>query len=616
MNFSLETHKPSAAGRIWKSTCLDFSPRKALVAVVRAAAAAMISASVVLVLGMPAFASGATAKTHKLPVIGGKDVVATVEGEPITVDEFNQAIGMIHEKMTGEKKATPIDYSRILDRLIAVKLVGLEARNIGLDDLREVKDFMKAYTTKTLIVMEVADHLKDAKPDPALVRKIYRAYVKQYKLESVDFKVKSFADEAKKKMAAKKNFEKVVSDAIKKGIAQGDIKGSLTKPEKMLMPVAEEVSRMKPGQISPVRPAGVNNYVIVKLVGFAYPKDPAAMKRAQRDALQYEQVKLYGAYVSQLAKKHVKVHKDVMKALDKIDYASKKFDMAKFMKDKRVLADVDGARPITVGDLGAEMDKYFYHGTDKVANKKILQIKDKLFNDMLAKRLLVEQARKHGVDKAEKYKQMVADREAGVLFEEFMKRVVAPDVKVGLAELKTYYKGHIGDFSSPRMVKVRSMAFAKRQDAMTAAAMLEKGDSYGWVKTNAAGQLPKGAKGAKGVLDFGGGLITFSSMPEGAQKALADAKEGDNRVFAYSNLFYVLFLEKNVPPKPQSFDTVKEDIYKKVYTQKFNQAADVWISKLKKAYKVRIFDASLKLDEPAVSGGKTETTQKTETIKK
>ncbi len=564
---------------------------------------AVVSLPVVLALALPAFATEIK-NPSKLPVIKGKEAVASVGGEPVTVDEFNRTIGMIHEELSGQKQAKRIDYAEILDRLIAVKLVVLEARNIGLDGLQEVKDFMKDYSLKTLIQLEVADYLKDTKPDPDLVQKFYKGYAKQYRLKSVTFKVKSFASEAEKKMAGGKRFEKVVSDAVKKGIAKGDIKGSLTKPDKLLLPVAESAARLKVGQISPVISAGVNNYVIVKLAEVAYPKDPEAMKRAQNDALQYAKVKRYEAYVRELIKKHVKEHKDVLKALDKLNYASKKFDMAGFMKDKRVLAEVDGGQPVTVGELGTAMNKYFYHGTDKVANKKVLTVKDKLFNDILDKRVLAQQARVHGLDKTERYKQAVSDREDGILFAEFMKRVVSPDVTVKPAELKTYYKAHLADFSTPRMVKVRSLVFAKQGDAQTASRMLERGDSFSWVKANAAGQLPKGQKGA---LDFGEGLITFSSMPGGAQKLLADATEGSERLFAYSNLSYVLFVEKDVPAKPRSFDAVKEDIARKVYAQKFNQAAEGWVSKLKKAYKVQIYDETLRAGKPGASGDKAKT---------
>ena len=85
-----------------------------------------------------------------LPVIDGKIAVAAVNGEPITVDEVNKAIAASHMQRSGEERAGRIDYSDILNRLINVKLILFEARNIGLDELPQVRAAIEEYSQETL----------------------------------------------------------------------------------------------------------------------------------------------------------------------------------------------------------------------------------------------------------------------------------------------------------------------------------------------------------------------------------------------------------------------------------------------------------------------------------
>src|SRR5512141_2867289 len=93
----------------------------------------------------PLMTSSGFAVEPPLPRMEGKEAVATVNGDPITVEELNQALGMRHSEAALGIKVGKVDYSEILNRLINIRLILLEARNIGLDELPEVRESVNSY---------------------------------------------------------------------------------------------------------------------------------------------------------------------------------------------------------------------------------------------------------------------------------------------------------------------------------------------------------------------------------------------------------------------------------------------------------------------------------------
>jgi hypothetical protein len=62
--------------------------------------------AILLIAGTTGFSS-----ERKLPLVDGKETIATVNGEPITLEEFNRALGSLHAERAGEKPTGGTDYS-------------------------------------------------------------------------------------------------------------------------------------------------------------------------------------------------------------------------------------------------------------------------------------------------------------------------------------------------------------------------------------------------------------------------------------------------------------------------------------------------------------------------
>src|SRR3990172_8796565 len=122
-----------------------------------------------------------------LPRVGGKEAVATVNGDPIFVEELNQALGMRHAEMAAGSMVGKVDYSEILDRLINARLILLEVRNMGLDELPEVKESVDSYSRGALMAVLLTQQTKGVRADESEVEKIFKDSVKEYKLSSLMF---------------------------------------------------------------------------------------------------------------------------------------------------------------------------------------------------------------------------------------------------------------------------------------------------------------------------------------------------------------------------------------------------------------------------------------------
>ena len=173
--------------------------------------------------------------------------------------------------------------------------------------------------------------------------------------------------------------------------------------------------------------------------------------------------------------------------------------------------------------------------------------------------------------------------------------MVAPDVKVDEAELRSYYQVHIGEYTFPEMVRIDALVFSDRKDAEETIEKLRKGADIQWLRANADGQVEAGKR--ENLLEFGGQMLDVSTLPEEVRKAVSGASPGDYRLYADpGNAYYVLEIRERIPSRPMPFESVKELMEKKVYAEKRQSVLRDWEEKLRKASDVKIYATGKQLD--------------------
>ncbi|MBI5576035.1 MAG: peptidyl-prolyl cis-trans isomerase [Deltaproteobacteria bacterium] len=545
---------------------------------------------VVCFLAFAAIEGGAA--DPKLPEIGGKPALASVNGEPVTLHEFYNVLASIHEGVSDNSAKAHSSPSAILERIINAKLILQEARNIGLDSLTEVTAAVKAYEEESLRGMLYGERVKNVKKgDKKEIDRLYRETVKEVKVKSVLMEKEETGKRLEAEVKSGRDFESAAKRMLDAGEAKGSLEGRYMKFESLSPDVAAAVSSMKAGEISPLIKVG-NHYSMLKFEGVRYPDDPAAKEKAGMEALKAKRVVVLGKYSEELKKKYVKVNG---KILDGLDYDSIQPGFEKLLEDKRVVAKVKGEAPVTVADLTTALQRKFFHGAEKAAEKKkINKRKPVVLDEILARRVALKEARLKKLDRAEFFKTRVDGYRNELVFGTFVRKAIDPEIKVDEAEIREYLKGHIAEYTTPEMMRMDSIAFHKRADAEDAVEKLRKGADFIWTKENADGRVDP-AK-AENLLRFGGTMIV-TELPEGARKAVSGATGGDFRIYSEAEgPAYVLYVREVFPPQPQKYESVKDGIRQKLFLDKRQRTLRDWEEKLRKASEVKIYATGDKLD--------------------
>ena len=73
-----------------------------------------------------------------------------------------------------------------------------------------------------------------------------------------------------------------------------------------------------------------------------------------------------------------------------------------------------------------------------------------------------------GIDQTPEFLEALRAFEEQVLFDTFMAKAVLPGVKVPEDDVKKYYYNHLEDYSSPLMLKMKSLVFSDEKPAREA----------------------------------------------------------------------------------------------------------------------------------------------------
>ena len=525
------------------------------------------------------------AAEQKLPVIKGQKIVAMVNDEPITLEEFKQELAILDKETAGKEKASERNERELLQRLINSRLVVQEGRRIGLDELPETKNMVDVFSKVTLREMLVERQLKNVKANPQGVERLYRDFIKEWKINSVLIEKEEDAKKIEEELKSGRSFDELAKKLIEDGKAKGGEEKKYLKKKDLNPQIVEALSKMEVGSVSPIIPLG-KGFVILKVEDVRYPDDPEAKKKAEEQGLAFEKGNVLKKYTDALIEKYAVTRKEV---LDSLNYEANEPGFDKLLKDQRVVAEIKGEKPITVAELTEQIRQGLYHGAEQaIQSKKINSKKVPTLDEMIYKRVFRKEGLRLGIDKTQEYKVRVSNYEKSVVFGAFVEKVIFPDVKVSDEEVKSYYDEHAVKFTYPEMIRIRSIAFGKRGDAENAIEKLRKGVDYQWFVSHAEGQLDKNT--TQGLMVLEGNLLTTKSLPEGVQKVVSGARSGDLRLYASpEGYFYVLSIQEVTGSRPQPYAEARGNIAGIVYNEKLQKSVEEWIDKLKAVSDIKIY---------------------------
>ncbi len=207
------------------------------------------------------------------------------------------------------------------------------------------------------------------------------------------------------RVKAGEEFADLAKKAVAEGTAKGGDQGQYLKAKEIIPAIAAVVSKMTTGSVSPIIPikaaenAKAAGYALVKLEGIRQVDSPGEKERTRQEALKNAKVEALQRYSQTLITRYAVVHRAV---LDGLDFEAKGFE--KFLKDGRVLAEIKGEKPLTVGDLAEQLRHQLFHGAAQAAEAKKLNEKIvPAFHEMLYRRVFRKEALRLGLDKTAAY---------------------------------------------------------------------------------------------------------------------------------------------------------------------------------------------------------------------
>ncbi len=517
--------------------------------------------------------------------------LAEVNDDVVSLGDLTDALGSAHEERDPAKKESggKIDYHQIVERLINVRLVVQEAGRIGLDDLPEFKSAVEDYSTNALAEQLMREVTKDVKADPAAVEKLYKEMAVEWKIKSLFFEKEEDAKGMAAALKAGTGYDELAKKAVAEKKAKGLDEGSFVRPKDLSPHIMETVATMETGSVSPivkVQSGKTMGFTIMKLEEKRYPENPALREQAEQTALAAGRARAWEEYKTSLVTKYVKIHDKTVKGLD-YDANFKKFP--KMLKDKRVVADIKGENPITVGELTEELLGKLWHGPEEAAKAKKLnkQKRPTLFL-MIGKRMIARDVNNRGLATTDEYLKGLRAFKDKTLFGLFVERAVYPDVNVTEKDLKAYFETHQKEYQYPEMMKISSLSFQSKKDAESALKALKKGADFSWVRSNAEGIVAPDEEDP--LTSLSSKILSLNSMSPGMAKAVANARAGEYRLYeGGEERYYVLSVEDAMPARPQPYEEVREQVAEKVFNEKFVQAMEEWFKKLRSASTVKLY---------------------------
>jgi peptidyl-prolyl cis-trans isomerase C len=252
--------------------------------------------------------------------------------------------------------------------------------------------------------------------------------------------------------------------------------------------------------------------------------------------------------------------------------------------DGTVLADVNGVA-ITAQDFKNEVDRlppYLKPMVQSPDGKK------ELLDSMIVREIILEQAKKDGVDKSKDVADRLEDLRKRLIVETYLKKKVEQEAQVSDAELKKFYDENKEKFKTGEQVRASHILVKTEKEAEDILKQLKNGANF----EDLAQKYSTDSTAAKG-----GDLGWFSKgamVPE-FDKVVFGLKEGQLSGIVKTQFGYHIIKVTGVRPAGiRAFDEVKEQIKSTLLPSKQQEIFQKMKEDLKKNAKVSIKEDALK----------------------
>lgn len=495
--------------------------------------------------------------------INEKEVLALVNGEPITVKEFLYAIGIEHRR-EDLGKASQVDFNHALEKMIKDKLIIQEAREMGLETNPWLEARLKEFTVTAAVRALYKDEiLAKIKPSKAQLKKFYQDYFKIYNLTVLETETKEEA--LKKRMELQKGGNGKSFDTTLYALYQ----------DKDYWRV---IKNLKPGQVSePFKKH--NRFIVVKLNSIKPANLQEFEKRynSVKDAYErMEKKRLEEVKLKELRKKYANEIWIDNELLEKL----KKEPLKTWEKDERVIAKVKN-ESLTLKELAEQIKNNFHQEGGNLSLEKRIE-------KWIDFKLVDLEALSRGYHLKGSVKEDIENYKIQLLKRVFIGVAIAPKIKISDKELKDFYEKNKEKFKESDSVKLYRMILKDHQTALQVISELEKGANFKF--------LAEKFSNDEVVRKTGGdmGWIKISLVPENYKQAFKTFKKGEIGMVQEGPHWTVLYIGDYKKGTYRPFEEVKEKVKEELFGKKIEEELDKYAEKLRPQSKIVVYRDKVK----------------------
>jgi peptidyl-prolyl cis-trans isomerase C len=245
-----------------------------------------------------------------------------------------------------------------------------------------------------------------------------------------------------------------------------------------------------------------------------------------------------------------------------------------------VVAEVNGER-ISRGDFERAfqgfLDQQKAGGNEQPSREAFL---DQMINETL----ILQYARKQGVDREPDYQQELKERQRELLLDYFEQHHLFDGITIGSEEIRQYYERHAEDFMQPEKIQVRHILTNTYEEAAAALQRIKNGEDFQEVARTVSIHASRTQGGALPPFSRG----TYNKPFEDAAFALA---VGELSGIIKSELGYHIIEKTGETPKQlRPLSDVQQQIASYLLEQKKQQIVQEFLESLRSQAHIRIVE--------------------------
>jgi parvulin-like peptidyl-prolyl isomerase len=544
----------------------------------------ILSAALAASLALSCSAALAASETAHEPDSTEPVVVATVNGEEITLDRVERRLVEMHGEVEGSERGA-FDLDKLMFRMVNDALLSQEARALGMHEEPSIRDKVQKLRRKlSVAVLERREIEQAAEPTEQELREAYAREYERLNLRVVTVKEREHAVELREKLEQGADMAAMArevsidpyrhEDGYVEGLHHRDV----------MTEIADLASEMSPGAIGGPISTSLG-WSIVRLESIE-PADPE--KFDEREAIVDALVRARKAERlrqelgrEMRSKYEVVIDEKTLASIYPEVQPDGRLIPSEYGED--VIVARVGERKITAADYAHELvDRW-----KRVRNIEAARAAMRPVLEHLVVRVLEElEAEARGYDRLPRVRAAVKDLETQLLVTKYLDEVVASDIEITAEDVRAEYAEHEDEFQRPPRLRIGQVTVATADQAQRVKGLLEEGADLAWVARAHSKDRFASSGGDRGWI-----------VPEGPgeDKAMLRRAEAGDVLgpFGSEGNFVVLAILARQEQGRYSMREVSGNIRRVLYSEEFTAALHEYVTKLRERAEIEVDEKAL-----------------------